>query len=68
MNRGFCGSDADRMEAPKSAIRIRAIGSDPRIIAVPSDLLGALRPVTPKIYGFQRLCQWVMRALIIANQ
>ena len=42
MIRGFIGSDADRIGPPEEAIRIRAIGSDPRLIADQSDPLGAL--------------------------
>jgi hypothetical protein len=42
MIRRFIGSDADRIGPPGEAIRIRAIGSDPRLITDQSDLLGAL--------------------------
>ena len=42
MIRRFIGSDADRIGPLGEAIRIRAIGSDPQLIADQSDPLGAL--------------------------
>jgi hypothetical protein len=42
MIRRFIGSDADRIGPPGKAIRIRAMGSDPRLIADQSNPLGAL--------------------------